>query len=364
MRKVRTLVLHAQRAANRTLSYQQAWPRHFADHPRFATTLVNILELRANRLTRVRTRVRPREFDAVVLLHSVFSNSNLLQSGLYQAIRRLRIPKAYFIGNEYKALPEKMAFCEELGIDLLVSQFTVEPPLRLYRERLPDVVVTGIPNTGWDPSLFCAKVPPSERPIDVGYRSFDNDFALGHQERRDLAERFGAAATRRGLIVDISLDAADRFDEAGWAGFLNRCKAQLGSEAGGDYFELTDRTRSAVSAYLADRPDATFEEVWSRFFRDYHDAVTGRILSGRNVEAAGTRTVQVLLEGQYGGYLEPDEHYIALRKDFSNLDEAIEKLDDEELCERLRRNAFEVARDLTYPRLIDRFHDALAPLLA
>ena len=89
----------------------------------------------------------------------------------------------------------------------------------------------------------------------------------------------------------------------------------------------------------------------------------GRVLSGRNVEAAGTKTVQLLLRGVYGGYLEPDVHYVPVEKDFSNLDEAIAKFRDPEVAARVRENAFEVAQELTYARLIDRFEDALRPLL-
>jgi hypothetical protein len=147
------------------------------------------------------------------------------------------------------------------------------------------------------------------------------------------------------------------------AAFLNRCRGQLGSEAGGDYFELTDETRNAVRAWTAERPDAAFEEIWDRFFRDYPDPVPGRVLSGRNVEAAGTKTVQLLLEGAYGGYLEPDVHYIPLKKDFSNIDEALAKFRDETVCARIRENAFGLAHELTYPELIGRFEDALRPLL-
>jgi hypothetical protein len=363
MRPVRALLLYARLPENETLSYQQAWPRHFLAHPRFDCRAVDVLALRDTRRLRVRAALRRARYDAVVILHSVFSNGRYLHGPLLELVARLAVPKAYFVGNEYKGLPEKMWFCEEVGIDLLVSQFTTEEPLRLYRERLPGTTVVGIPNTGWDPELFSPRVPPEERPIDLGYRAFENDVALGHRERRELAERFVAAADGNGLRVDISLDPRDRLDEAGWAAFLNRCKGQLGSEAGGDYFELTDATRNAVNAYRAEHPDASFEEIWARFFRDYRSPVPGRVLSGRNVESAGTKTVQLLLRGVYGGYLEPDVHYVPVEKDFSNLDEAIAKFRDPAVAERVRENAFAVAQDLTYACLIDRFHDALAPLL-
>ena len=53
-----------------------------------------------------------------------------------------------------------------------------------------------------------------------------------------------------------------------------------------------------------------------------------------------------------------------MRKDFSNLDEALGKFEDRALTARLTEAAYEVAiAELTYERLIDRFHDALAAVL-
>jgi hypothetical protein len=360
VKRVRIVVVHHTSGDNRTLSYQHGWPRHFRAHPSFACSSIDLVRDGRAAFTRALLRGRP---QAVVLLHSVFSNSCLVPSWLIRVLARLPVAKAYFIGNEYKLMPEKMAFCNSIGLDLLVSQITSPETLQVYRERL-GCAVAGIPNTGLDPGLFSPRVPRAERPVDLGYRAYDGPLYLCHVERRQLFEQFSAAADRHGLVVDLSLDRRDRLAEAEWAGFLNRCKGQLGFEAGGDYFELTDATRTAVNAYVAEHPDATIGDVRARFFADYRNPVPGRALSGRIVEAAGTKTVQILLEGEYGGYFHPGEHYIPLRKDFSNLDEAIEMFKDEDVSRRLTEGAYRVAlEELTYPRLIDRFRDALEEVL-
>jgi hypothetical protein len=352
---MRVLLLYAASPEARRLSYQSGWPKHFLRHPRFECLPVNVL-------SRFR-RVPRKPFDAVVVLHSVFSNGCYLTGRLLARAAALRQPKAYFVGNEYKLMPEKIAFCEELGVSLVVSQLSSPSAHALYRERL-GCEVAAIPSGALDPEVFVARTPAEERPVDLGYRAYESPIYLGHQERRELAERAGEAARRRGLRVDVSLDPAERFDEPGWAAFLDRCRAQLGSEAGGDFFELTDKTRNRVNAWTAEHPEAGADEVLERFFSGRHADVSGRALSGRVVEAAGTRTAQLLLEGDYGGWFRPDEHYIPLRKDFSNLDEALDKLADRSLTARLTEAAYEVAiAELTYERLIDRFHDALATVL-
>ena len=359
----RILLLYAASPQTRMLSYQAGWPKHFLRHPRFECVPLNVLERRPLLDARALRALR-RPLDAVVILHSVFSNGQYLTGRLLDRVAALPVPKAYFVGNEYKLMPAKIAFCEEVGVGLVVSQLGDPAARDLYRQRL-GVEVAAIPSGGLDLDVFDARTPRPERPIDVGYRAFRTAPYLGHHEREQLAEAFAEAAARRGLRADISLELADRLvDEPAWAGFLDGCRGQLGSEAGADFFELTDETRARVGGWAREHPEATAPEILERFFASPPGGPSGRALSGRVVEAAGTRTVQLLLEGAYGGYFEPNVHYIPVRKDLADVDEALDRLEDGAETERLVAAAHEVAvGELTYARLIDRFHDALAGLL-
>jgi hypothetical protein len=360
---LKLLLLYAQSAANATLSYQNAWPRHFIADPRFECTAVNVSDHRWTAKVGTALTLRTWRGDAIVILHSVFSNGCLLSPREYAAVARLPFPKAFFIGNEFKLMPEKMRFCEDLRVSLLISQSSSPEVHRLYRERLGCAVV-GIPHTGLDATVFRATTDPAARSIDLGYRAYPGPEYLGHQERTAIAEYFVDHADRLGLRVDISVNPDDRFDEPAWAAFLNRCKGQVGTEAGGDYFELNDRARLLANDYMAAHPGATFEELDGVISRECADAVPLRIISGRNVEAAGTRSIQILFDGRYDGYFEPDLHYIPLRKDFSNIDDVMRKFRDDAYCRTLVDNAYRVATEqLLYERLIDRFAAALAPLI-
>jgi hypothetical protein len=364
MRPIRALLVFAAGADNATLSYQTGWPRHFMSHPAFDCTPVNLSEPGWSARIRRMVTLRRASVDAVIMLHSVFSNMPVMSRRMFEAIRDLPQPKAFFIGNEYKLMPDKMQFCEEIGVTLLVSQSSHPAVHDAYRRRLGCVVV-GLPNTGLDTTLFRPTTVRAERPIDLGYRTMPGVPYLGHTEREDIAEYFRVNAAPLGLVVDISLDPQKRFAEPEWAAFLNRCKGQLGTEAGGDVFELTDATRVAVNEFVDAHPGAPMSEIRARFFTDATTRVPMRILSGRNVEAAGTRTVQILFEGWYDGYFQPDVHYIPLKKDFSNVDEAIARFRDCAFAERIADNAYDlVTREFTYNRLLTRFHEALAPLVA
>lgn len=362
MHRLRLLVLVADGPGNATLSYQHGWPRHLSRDPRYECIVVNLQD-RAWLARLRRPALRWARFDAIILLHSVFSNSCGLTDWTFDAICSNPAPKAFFIGNEYKLMPEKMEFCERLRVRLLITQCHSPRVQALYRERL-ECVVEAIPNTGWDPEIFRPERERVDRPIDVGYRSFPSPLYLGHNERVEMTEAFREAAGRHGLTTDMSLRREDRLGEGAWAAFLNSCKGQIGTEAGGDYFELTDITRKRVNEYLDANPDAPIGDIKSRFFLDYADPVPLRIMSSRNVEAAATQTVQLLLEGEYGGYFQPGEHYIAVKRDFSNVDEAIRQFKDEALCRTITKRAYDlVNRELTFGKLLDRFDAALRRVL-
>ena len=355
MGQIRALVVCAASAQNATLSYQQGWPHQILRHPAFDATLMNVAN--AGIVQRLLNEsLLWREYDVILLLHSVFSNKKMFAGRLFDTLCMSRVPKIYFIGNEYKLMPEKMAFCDALGVTLLISQ-SEDPDIHaLYRSRLK-CEVTGLPNTGLDPDYFQPRVSHENRDIDIGYRSFGSLYYLGHDERTAIAEYFQINATRLDLTIDLSLNPEDRFEMTGWADFLNRCRGQLGVEAGGDCFELTDETRKRVNAYTQENPDADFSEIRDRFFADYENRVSLRIMSGRNIEAAGTKTCQILFDGEYGGYLKPDVHYIPLRKDFSNIDDVIRKFRDEEVRTQIVEDAYQLAMsELTYDRLIGRLH--------
>lgn len=358
MRRLKLLVLIADGPNNATLSYQHGWPRALSRDPRYECTIVN-LEDRSWSARLRHSSLRWSRFDAIVLLHSVFSNACGLTGWAFDAVRSNAAPKVYFIGNEYKLMPEKMAFCDTLGVRLLVTQSHSPQVQALYRRRLGCEVV-GIPNTGWDPEIFRTEISRDHRSIDLGYRSLASPLFLGHNERVEMKEVFETAADRHALKVDFSLDPKDRLNEAEWAMFLNRCKGQIGTEAGGDYFELTDQTRNLVNVYLENHPEAGLDEVRAQFFAQYPNPVPIRIMSSRNVEAAATRTVQLLLEGEYGGYFKPGVHYISVQSDYGNIDDVIRQFKDPGLCHQISEQAFQLVNaELRFPKLIDRFHAAL-----
>ena len=214
---------------------------------------------------RSRRRVARRSRSS--MLHSVFSNAHMLAGRFLEAVSGLPQPKAFFIGNEYKLMPEKMAFCDALGVALLVSQSSSPAVHDLYRERLGCAVI-GIPNTGFDPR--CSFQPPmpsttgrsisGTAPTTCPCTSATTSAATSPSSSSPSARSLRTCASTFRSIPP------KRLGETEWAAFLNRCRGQLGSEAGGDYFELDDASAPRCSSISASIRDVTTDEVTSRFF--------------------------------------------------------------------------------------------------
>ena len=224
--------------------------------------------------------------------------------------------------------------------------------------------VVSLPVLGHDPSLFKPFLTQKEREIDIGYRATRGPFYLGHQDRTDIAEKLIDISEKYNLKIDVSNDNSDRKTLKEWVHFLNNCKGQLGVEAGTDYFELTDEIRLKVNSYVDQNPDVSFQEIYSIFFKNYGCNIPNRHISPRHIEAPGTKTIQILIEGNYNGYFKPDIHYIPLKKDLSNFDEAIEKFNDQTYTNQIVENAYDLVNsELTFEKLLNNLYKELLQII-
>ena len=253
------------------------------------------------------------------------------------------------------ALPQDEHLCSRALVDF-ISEFNVDHVFsvapdseweKLYegvdRSRVGiSRVLTGYLETETLGRIDAIVRVQASRPIAIGYRAARVAASLGRHGRlkSDIAVRVAEASASSGLRVDIATGGAATIRGEDWYRFLASCKYTLGVEGGASVHDPEGSFNAATARYVADHPDASFEEVEAHCFPGADGGLSYFAISPRHLEACATRTAQVLIEGSYNGILRPGEHYIPLRRDFSNLDAVLDLIERDSERARLTDAAY------------------------
>ena len=152
-----------------------------------------------------------------------------------------------------------------------------------------------------------------------------------------------AFAAKRDSVM--TFQSAKKIGCTGSPGSISCAAASLFSapRAGASLINFDGEIERSCEQYLAANPGASYEECKKALFERLDWRNTLRTVSPRTFEAAACGNVMVMHEGEYAGILCPDVHYIAIRKDYSNLPEVLARMRDERFCLGLRENGY---RDL------------------
>jgi hypothetical protein len=263
----------------------------------------------------------------------------------FRWVARLECPKIALPQDEYDHAGVLDEWLLELGVTSVYSCFGPEQRATLYpllgNHASFHETLTGFIDEDAAAALSGRVVPHSQRHYDIVYRAKKLPYWFGSHGQ--LKHRIAAVVLERagdfGLTTDISTRPEDTIYGAGWLDFLMSGRAVIGSESGSSVLDARGEVQRQISRLLAEQPGLSFDEVDARMPSGW-DSYAFFAISPRHLEAVITKTAQVLVEGRYGGVLEPDRHYIPLRRDFSNLDEALERLRDVEAAEAMAERAY------------------------
>jgi hypothetical protein len=317
------------------LSYVADWRDAFCESPRLDVEVCNINNL----VHLARCLLHIRRYDLIVVSHVAIGDDMSIMPRAAAALARRKCPMVAFIGNEYDLLDEKIAFLREVRADRVCSQLPLRVAQHLY-EGIDTNRILSTPHA-LNPKAY---TPPTteKRDIDIGFVGDIYWPFIGDQERSQLIWHFERNGGRYGLRCDIRAGRSDRLRRHEWAKFLRGTKGLIGAESGTYY--LNDRGKLLTRARdynLNENPRASFEEVYGRFFAGVAPVISGKSVSSRHFEPIGTKTCQVLLEGEYNGVLRPNEHYIPVKRDLSDVDEAVLEFKDEGRRRAIAAQAYE-----------------------
>ena len=317
--------------------------------------ITNLLEFHSS-------RPKIRDFDLVIILHSAAGDRMAILNHTAGWFQGRRGKLAMFIGNEYDQLDEKIAFARNADVDYLCTQLPIETARQLYVDCPAQVVA--MPHA-LNPRVYFRR-PEITRETDVGFIGDLYERLIGDTERTDIVKFFATEGEARGLRCDIR---AKRMPREEWALFLNRCRTVVGAESGTYFLDRDSRALTCAKKYLKRAPAASFSDVFEHCFAGGPPGLNGKAISSRHFEPIGTKTCQVLIEGSYNGILEPDVHYMAVKRDLSNIDVVIDRMKDPEARNRVTDAAYtHVIASHTYGHrvrhLIQSVFDPSRPLMS
>jgi len=283
-------------------------------------------------------------FDVILVFWSSYLLAPEWTEELREKIRKTAALKVLFLQDEYRDVRQFNHVMAELGIQLIFTCVAEKDHETFYpRSLIPSLEGRHTVLPGYVPSYLEGLRGDRSwsRSVDLGYRSRAVPYYLGDlgQEKRIVAERFQEISLRRGFRSDISVLEQDRLYGKAWLDFLRSSRCVLGSSSGASVIDFTGDIRKKCELFLAARPNATYAEVKQRFFAEVDWKVVIDTVSPRIFEAAALLCTLVHHEGGYGGVLRPEEHYICVRRDYSNIEDVIERIKDKGFCRRLAENA-------------------------
>ena len=272
-------------------------------------------------------------FDCLIVHYSIsLLYERYVSRETLEKIRSFNGIKVLFIQDEYRRVDFACKQINYVGIDMVYTCAPQNVAKKMYA-RLRESIILKTTLTGFVPEALTEKEikPISKRNIDVGYRARRVPFFLGSKgiEKYLIGKKFLKKTHNRNLNCNISSKENDRLYGKAWVDFLSDCKVTLGTESGSSIIDFTGNTEYQLNFYQAFHPFSNFDNVPDKFLKSDGELEI-QVISPRCFEAAALGTVLVLYPGEYSGILKKEKHYISLEKDFSNINEVVERIKDEE----------------------------------
>ena len=282
-------------------------------------------------------------------------------SRLLPALCRYRGVKVAAIQDEYDFTDKLKGFFAEVGFDVILTNVPQEAVRQIYPEPWFDDVHFETVQTAYLAEDVVeagrAALPLAERLIALGYRGRELPCRFGDLgwQKGEVGRRFKAVCEAHGVDCDIAVDEASRFQGEDWLDFVRSCRVMLGTPSGCNVFDFDGSLHASLveqekliyrpgSVLFPDGPAAgrrvlKYEDVRDEVLAHDCGFDMGQV-SARIFEAVASSTALALIRGNYSGVLRPDEHYVPIEPDYSNIDEVLDRILDIPVMQAMAARAY------------------------
>lgn len=300
-------------------------------------------------------RLNLNKFDVIIVHYSLsLLYDHFISKKAKEQLSLFNGLKVLFVQDEYRQINRLITEMNAIKFDLLFTCFPEGEIEKIYpKSKLPSL--SKYNNlTGYVPEklLHLSRLKPvKNRSIDIGYRGRKIPFWLGElaYEKYSIVDNWKKASSHTTLKEDISYHESDRLYGKNWMKFISSCKTTLAVESGASVMDFTGELETTIRCHLEKHPNDTFHTIQKLFLMDFEGNFKLNQISPRCFEAIALKTGLVLYEGEYSNILTPDQHYIMLKKDFSNIDDVLSKLSDNDFLQKIVDRAYnEIALNPKY----------------
>jgi len=329
--------------------YQMSYLDNWRDAWCSAADKYNVFNI-ANNQGLMEYQKKSSNFDLVVVLHSVSSDSNLWLQKLNQIQVTNRPPMVMFVGNEFSSpflsTEKRLDLISQISPDFIASQLPIDSAKWLY-ERVGSKIIAAPPGM----PLLATKNRSTSRDIDLGFRGFRYPWYLMDNERNNVVDQVIDIFKNQNLVVNASYEK--RLNSSEWFDFLSRSRFTVSSEAGAKYIFRDDQVWNPVKEYFATekkfsaldndvsgmnllrrlpsplksmlkkflsnlglnqgslyKPDSKeLEKLISLVDLEKYESRNGKCISSRHFDAIAAGTWQILAPGKYNELLIPNTHF-------------------------------------------------------
>ena len=139
----------------------------------------------------------------------------------------------------------------------------------------------------------------------------------------------------------------------------------MASECGCKIFDESEELIKNIDDKLKLDPNYSYEEAEKDFSLKKLEKYNTCGTSPKMFEAISLGTVLVMYPGNYAGILKKDIHYIELQKDFSNIEDVMKKVQDDDFLQNMADRAYKdiiESGKYSYQKFINIFDNTIQSL--
>jgi hypothetical protein len=179
------------------------------------------------------------------------------------------------------------------------------------------------------------------------YRGKTLNYIYGElgQDKLNIGIKMKKICEQYNISNDIEWDDDKRIYTEKWLEYLSNAKVTLGTLTGSNVLNYDYNKRDEIIKWLGniilpvdDNSEFSYNNAKIKF--DIKEQLNVEQISPKIFEAISVGTVLLMYEGNYGYILKPDIHYISLKKDYSNIEDVIKKIKDDEYLQNMADRAY------------------------